>query len=76
MKLKNVLAGLEKEHDLKEINIITPSRVIVSMTLDQWKNVDDLYLLRHKTKLEKTEIENRMIFNGRKAFFFISEIEL
>ena len=75
MKLKNVLAGLKKEYDLKEINIITPSRVIASMTLEQWENVDPC-LLRHKRKLEETEIENRMIFNGKKAFLFISEIEL
>lgn len=75
MKLKNVLAGLKKEYDIEELNIITPTKVLFSAPIEKWDNMD-FYYLRLKKKVEEAEITNRMIFNSRKAFLFVPEIEL
>lgn len=73
MTLKKVLAGLRKKYDLEEIHIITPSKVVFSASIEKW---DTTSMIFHKMKVEKVEITNRMIFNDRKVFFFIPEIEL
>lgn len=74
MKVKNVLKGLIKQYDLQEINIITPQCVEFSGTLDGWKATTTDMIL-HKRKIEESEVTNRMIFNNRKAFIFINEID-
>lgn len=74
MKVKNVLKGLLKEYDLEEINIITPSKVVFSGRYDHWK-MTSLDLIWLKKKIDESEVVNRMIFNHRKAFIFIPELD-
>lgn len=74
MKVKNVIKGLMKQYDLQEINIITPSAVIYSGTVDGWKATSaDMQLL--KQKIENAEVAERIMFNNRKAFIFIAPID-
>ena len=74
MKVKNVIKGLLKEYALEEINIITPSKIAFSGRYEQWKatSVDMIF---HKKAIENCEVINRMMFNNRKAFIFIPEID-
>ena len=72
MKVKNVIRGLQREYDLQEINIIsqTESKVYYSGTVDGWKATSvDLILL--KREIENSEVDDRIMFNNRKAFIFI-----
>lgn len=73
MKVKNVLKGLIKQYELQEINIITPTKVIYSGTVFGWTTTT-VDMILYKEKVERSEVKNRMIFNNRKAFIFIDEI--
>ena len=74
MIVKNVLKGLQQKWDLEEINIISPTKVIYSGTVKGWvaTNVD---MILYKKRVENLEVTNRMMFNGRKAFLFVTEID-
>ena len=75
MKVKNVIKGLRQKWNLQEINIISPTRVIYSGTVECWDATDkDVYMILHKKKVENLEVTDRMMFNGRKAFLFVPEI--
>ena len=76
MKVKNVIKGLQQKYDLQEISIISPaeSKVYFSGTLDQWKATHK-DLLPLKRKVEDTEVVERIMFNGTKAFIFISPLD-
>lgn len=74
MKVKNVIKGLMRQYDLQEINIITPIAVIYSGTVEGWKATSvDMQII--KQKIENAEVLERMMFNNRKAFIFISPID-
>lgn len=73
MKVKNVINGLFKEYILEEINIITPSKVVFSGSYNQWKNTS-IDMMWYKKAIENSEVDNRIMFNNRKAFIFIPEI--
>lgn len=75
MKVKKVLQGLQKQYDLEEVNIICLSegRVYYSGPVAEWK-VASVDLITLKQKIENTEVSDRIIFNRRKAFLFISPI--
>ena len=75
MKVKNVIKGLLKEYNLEEINIITPEKVIFSGNYSQWKETS-VDMILYKKAVENCEVINRMMFNNRKAFIFISELVL
>ena len=75
MKVKNVIRGLQREYELQEINIISQaeSKVYYSGSVDGWKATDvDLILL--KRKIENLEVVDRIMFNSKKAFIFVSPI--
>lgn len=76
MIVKNVLKGLRQKWDLQEINIISPaeSKVYYSGTVEGWDNTDKC-LLAHKRKVENAEVMERIMFNGRKVFIFISPLD-
>lgn len=74
MKVKNVLAGLQKQYALEEINIISPTKVIYSGTLTGWK-ATDVDMILYKRKVENLEVIDRMMFNGRKAFLFVPDVD-
>ena len=73
MKVKKVLAGLRQQFALDEINIISPTRVIYSGTVQGWV-ATDVDMILYKKQVENLEVTNRMIFNRRKAFLFVPEI--
>ena len=76
MKVKNVINGLIKKYDLREINIISPveDRVYYSGSLDNWKGTSvDMILL--KKEIENAEVTQRIMFNNRKAFIFIPPLK-
>lgn len=73
MKVKNVLAGIQKEYALEEINIISPTKVIYSGTVTGWKT-PDIDMVPYKKQVESLEVIDRMMFNGRKAFLFVPDI--
>lgn len=73
MKVKKVLAGLQKEYELEEINIISPTKVIYSGTLKGWK-ATDVDMILYKKQVENLEVIDRMMFNRRKAFLFVPDI--
>lgn len=70
MKVKNVLAGLQKQYALEEINIISEEKVIYSGSADGWK-ATSVDMILYKKEIENREVVKRMIFNRRKAFLFI-----
>lgn len=70
MKVKNVLAGLQKQYALEEINIISEEKVIYSGSMDGWKTTE-VDMILYKKEIENREVVKRMIFNNRKAFLFI-----
>ena len=76
MKVKNVIQGLQQKYDLQEINIISPaeSKVYFSGPLEGWKETPES-LLPLKRKAEDTEVFERIMFNGKKAFIFISPLD-
>lgn len=74
MKVKNVLNGLKRQYNLEEINIISPERVIYSGSFDGWK-ATDVDMILFKKKVENLEVEKRLIFNNRKAFLFVPDLE-
>lgn len=73
MKVKKVLAGLRQQFALDEINIISPTRVIYSGTVQGWV-ATDVDMILYKKQIENLEVIDRMMFNGRKAFLFVPEI--
>lgn len=77
MKVKNVIKGLLQKWDLQEINIISAaeSKVYYSGSVDAWKGESNIDLLLLKKKIENTEVLDRIVFNGRKAFIFISPLD-
>lgn len=74
MKVKNVINGIKKQFEIEELNIITPSKVIYSGSLLGW-TFTDVDMICYKQKVEKLEVVNRMIFNNKKLFLFVPEIE-
>lgn len=74
MKVKNVIKGLEKQYALEEITIITPSKVVFSGKMEQWK-ATSVDMILYKKAVENSEVDNRMMFNNRKAFIFIPELD-
>lgn len=76
MKVKNVIKGLRQKYDLQEINIISPaeSKVYFSGSIDNWEATADC-LLSLKKQVENSEVFERIMFNGRKAFIFISPLD-
>ena len=62
-----------QRYDLSEINIIEPSRVIYSVTVDGWK-APSVDMILYKKEIENTEVAHKIIFNNRKAFIFIAPI--
>ena len=76
MKVKNVIKGLRQKYDLQEINIISPveSKVYFSGTIDNWE-ATNACLLSLKKQVENSEVFERIMFNGRKAFIFISPLD-
>lgn len=76
MKVKNVIKGLWQKHDLQEINIIslTESKVYYSGTVDGW-DATTVDLILVKRKIENAEVIERIMFNGKKAFIFISPLD-
>lgn len=73
MKVKKVLAGLQKEYELEEINIISPTKVIYSGTLTGWK-ATEVDMILYKKQVENLEVLDRMMFNRRKVFLFVPDI--
>lgn len=74
MKVKNVIKGLLKEYALEEINIITPEKVVFSGNYSQWKETS-VDMILYKKEIENCEVIDRMMFNNRKAFLFIPELD-
>ena len=76
MKVKNVIKGLQQKYDLQEINIISPteSKVYFSGTVDGWKETE-VDLITMKRKVENAEVFEKIMFNNRKAFIFISPLD-
>lgn len=77
MKVRNVISGCISKYEIQEINIITPTKVVFSGTLENWKasgkNGIEMTLL--KIRIEKMECIKKMVFNNKKIFIFIDEIE-
>ena len=73
MTVKNVLKGLMSKYSLEEINIIQPDKVIYSGSVDGWK-ATSVDMILYKKEIEKSEVYDRLIFNGRKAFLFVAPI--
>ena len=73
MKVKKVLAGLQQQYALEEINIITPTKVVYSGTVKGWV-ATTVEMALYKKQIENLEVIDRMMFNGRKAFLFVPEI--
>ena len=76
MKVKNVIKGLLQKYDLQEINIISPaeSKVYFSGPPTGWKETE-VDLIPLKRKIENTEVVEKLMFNGKKAFIFISPLD-
>ena len=74
MKVKNVIKGLLREYSLEEINIITPERVVFSGNYLQWKETS-VDMILYKKAIQNCEVTARMMFNNRKAFIFIPELD-
>lgn len=74
MKVKYVIKGLLREYALEEINIITPERVVFSGNYSQWKETS-VDMILYKKAIENCEVIDRMIFNHKKAFLFIPELD-
>lgn len=74
MKVKKVLAGLQKEYALEEINIISPTKVIYSGSVNGW-NATDVDMILYKRQVENLEVTDRMMFNRRKAFLFVPNVD-
>ena len=72
MKVKNVIKGLLREYKLEEITIIqlTENKVIYSGSVDGWK-ATDVDMILYKREVENMEVNNRIMFNHRKAFLFV-----
>lgn len=70
MKVKNVINGLLKKYDLKEINIIDKDKVIYSGSVQGWK-VTDVDMILYKRQVENMEVLQRIMFNFEKAFIFV-----
>lgn len=73
MTVKNVLKGLMNKYCLEAINIIQPDKVVYSGTVEGWK-ATSVDMILYKKEIEKCEVYDRLIFNGRKAFLFIAPI--
>lgn len=74
MKVKNVIKGLLQKYELEEINIITPERVVFSGKYEQWKETS-VDMVLYKKAVENCEVIDKMMFNNRKAFIFIPELD-
>lgn len=74
MKVKNVIKGLLSQYNLEEINIISTDRILFSGKYENWKT-PDLDMTLFKKQVENLEVMNKMIFNNRKAFIFVPEID-
>lgn len=70
MKVKNVINGLLKKYDLKEINIIDKDKVIYSGSVEGWK-VTEVDMILYKRQVENMEVLQRIMFNFEKAFIFV-----
>ena len=74
MKVKNVIKGLKKEYNLEEINIIATSKVLYSGSLDGFA-YPEIDMILFKKQVENLEVIDRMMFNGRKAFIFVPDLD-
>ena len=76
MVVKNVIKGLLRKYDLQEISIISQaeSKVYFSGTVDQW-NATAECLVPLKKQVEETEVLERIMFNGIKAFVCIAPLD-
>lgn len=74
MKVKSVIKGLLKEYDLEEVNIISTTKVIFSGSPAMWK-ATDVDMILYKKQVMNLEVINRMMFNRRKAFIFVPDID-
>lgn len=70
MKVKNVLYGLNRQFELKEINIIDDSHVIFSGPAKMW-NASGPDMAPFKKEIEQREVRKRMMFNSSKVFIFV-----
>ena len=72
MKVKNVIKGLLREYKLEEITIIQldENKVIYSGGVDGWR-ATDVDMILYKREVENMEVNNRIMFNHRKAFLFV-----
>lgn len=75
MKVKNVIKGLLRKYTLEEINILTPERVVFSGDYLKWKETS-VDMILYKKAVENCEVINHMMFNNRKAFLFIPELDV
>jgi len=73
MKVKKVLAELKQQYAIEEINIITPTTVVYSGTVQGWV-ATDVAMALYKKQVENLEVIDKMMFNGRKAFLFVPEV--
>jgi len=72
MRVKNVVRGLLQKYNLEELTIIqlSENKVIYSGPVNGWI-ATDVDMILYKRKVENMEVENRLIFNRRKAFLFV-----
>jgi hypothetical protein len=72
MKVKNVIKGLLQEYKLEEITIIqlSANKVLYSGTVDGWK-ATEVDMILYKREVENMEVDNRIMFNHKKAFLFV-----
>ena len=71
-KLKNIIKGCIKQHELEEITIIRGYKPLYSGSFDRFYKNCDIDMIRYRNELLEKKVIEKAVLGNRKLFVFLA----